>query len=296
VQVNLDCEPSFGYGREHARWEYTGADDHEAVARGDGAGAQLRLTSDMNLGFEGPRAAARTLVKEGDVLFAALSWSEHAPPHTREEAYRRLVWTAHHWQHWLDRGEFPDHPWRGHLQRSALTLKGLSYAPTGALAAAATTSLPETPGGERNWDHRYTWIRDATFMLWGLYTLGFEWEANDFFYFVADVAESDPEDIQIMYGIGGERELPEQILEHLSGYEGARPVRVGNGAYDQEQHDVWGAILDSFYLHTKSRDHLPERIWPILVKLVEQALAKRREPDRGSGRCAASRGTSPPRS
>ena len=155
------------------------------------------------------------------------------------------------------------------------------YGPTGALVAAATTSLPETPGGERNWDYRYTWIRDATFMLWGLYTLGFEWEANDFFYFLADVAEAEPDDLQIMYGIGGERELPEQELGHLSGYEGARPVRIGNGAYDQSQHDVWGAILDSFYLHTKSRDYLPERIWPILVKQVERAIERWRQPDRG---------------
>ena len=152
---------------------------------------ELRLTTDMNMGFEGPRATARTLMKEGDTLFVALSWSEHPPPKTYEEAYDRLVWTAHHWQHWLDHGTFPDHPWRTHLQRSALTLKGLSYAPTGALVAAATTSLPETPGGERNWDYRYTWIRDATFMLWGLYTLGFDWEANDFFYFIADVAEAE---------------------------------------------------------------------------------------------------------
>ncbi len=281
VQVNLDCEPSFDYGRCTARWEYDGHAYHSAVALADGTDTQLRLTSDMNLGFEGSRATGRTLIKEGGMLFVALSWSEHPAPQTSEEAREGLVWTAHHWQHWLDRGVFPDHPWRSHLQRSALTLKGLTYAPTGALIAAATTSLPETPGGERNWDYRYTWIRDATFMLWGLYTLGFEWEANDFFYFLADVAEADPDDLQIMYGIGGERELPELRLEHLSGYEGARPVRIGNGAYDQSQHDVWGAILDSFYLHTKSRDHLPERIWPILVKQVECALEHWSEPDRG---------------
>jgi alpha,alpha-trehalase len=283
VQVNLDCAPGFDYGRAAARWEYDGPGYNEAVARGDGIDTALRLTTDMRVGFEGPRATARTLMKEGDTRFVALSWSDHAPdpPRTYEEAYDRLVWTAHHWQHWLDRAEFPDHPWRTFLQRSALTLKGLSYAPTGALVAAATTSLPETPGGERNWDYRYTWIRDATFMLWGLYTLGFDWEANDFFHFLADVAEAEQGKLQIMYGIGGESELPEAILDHLSGYEGARPVRVGNAAYRQNQHDAWGAILDSFYLHTKSRDQLPERVWPILVKQVESALDHWREPDHG---------------
>ncbi len=281
VQLNLDCEPAFDYGREPAAWDYTGSGYHEAVATANSSDIELRLSTDMNIGLEGPRATARTMMKEGDTLFAALSWSEHRPPQSYDEAYERLVWTAHHWQHWLDHGEFPDHPWRSFLQRSALTLKGLSYAPTGAMVAAATTSLPETPGGERNWDYRYSWIRDSTFTLWGLYTLGFDWEANDFFYFIADVAEAEEGQLQIMYGIDGESELVEETLDHLSGYEGARPVRVGNGAYNQEQHDVWGAVLDSFYLHTKSRDHLPERIWPILVKQVEDALEHWAEPDRG---------------
>jgi GH15 family glucan-1,4-alpha-glucosidase len=281
VQVNLDCEPAFDYGRESARWEYPGADYHTATARSEESGITLQLTTDMRLGFEGPRAMARTLLKEGDTKFAALSWSEHAPPRTSEEAHERLVWTAHHWQHWLDHGEFPDHPWRTFLQRSALTLKGLSYAPTGALVAAATTSLPEVSGGERNWDYRYTWIRDSTFMLWALYSLGFDWEANDFFHFLTDVVEGEEGKLQIMYGIGGESELPEYTLDHLNGYNGARPVRVGNAAYHQDQHDVWGAILDSFYLHTKSRDQLPERVWPILVKQVESAVANWRDPDFG---------------
>jgi alpha,alpha-trehalase len=281
VQINMDCEPQFDYGRQPGKWRYDGPGYHDAVCEAEVSELKLRLTTDLNMGIEGPRATARTMMKEGDTLFVALSWSEHPAPTTYEDAYDRLVWTAHHWQHWLDHGEFPDHPWRTYLQRSALTLKGLSYAPTGALVAAATTSLPESPGGERNWDYRYTWIRDATFMLWGLYTLGFDWEANDFFYFIADVAESEESQLQIMYGIGGESELPESELEHLSGYEGATPVRVGNGAHDQDQHDVWGAILDSFYLHTKSRDHLPDRIWPILTKQVEAALDNWHDPDRG---------------
>ncbi len=281
VQVNLDCEPVFDYGRVRAGWEYIGEGYHEGMARAPDMPTELRLTTDMNVGFEGPRATARTLMKAGETLYCSLSWSHHPPPSSYKEAYDRLVWTAHHWQHWLDRGEFPDHPWRTALQRSALTLKGLSYSPTGAMVAAATTSLPETPGGERNWDYRYAWIRDATFTLWGLYTLGFDWEANDFFYFIMDVAEAEEGQLQIMYGIDGEEELPESTVDHLSGYEHARPVRVGNNAWNQDQHDVWGAMLDSVYLHTKSRDHLPERVWPILKTQVEAALANWRDPDRG---------------
>jgi alpha,alpha-trehalase len=284
IQVTMDCDPRFDYATKRGTWEHDGPGYHEAVCRADDCDIELRLTSDMNMGFEGSRATARTLMHEGDQLFVALSWSEHPAPKTHEEAYERLVWTAHHWQHWLDHGNFPDHPWRTYLQRSALTLKGLSYAPTGALVAAATTSLPETPGGERNWDYRFSWIRDSTFMLWGLYTLGFDWEANDFFYFIADIVDKEQgrqNDLQIMYAIDGKAEIPEDTLDHLSGYEGARPVRIGNGAYNQEQHDVWGALLDSMYLHTKSRNHLDDRVWPIVKHQVEAALAKWREPDRG---------------
>lgn len=280
VQVALDCEPMFDYGRAPGRWEYTSGTYHEAIARAAGVDLQLKLTTDMRIGFEGGRATARTLMKEGEDRFVALSWTEHGAPDSFEDAYDRLVWTAHHWQHWLARGNFPDHPWRSYLERSALTLKGLTFAPTGALAAAATTSLPETPGGERNWDYRYTWVRDSTLALWALYTLGFDWEADDFFFFIADVAERD-EELQVMYGVDGERDLEEHILDHLHGYDGARPVRIGNGAHHQRQHDVWGAVLDSVYLHTKSTDRLDERIWPILKRQVEAALKHWREPDHG---------------
>jgi GH15 family glucan-1,4-alpha-glucosidase len=280
VQVELDCEPMFDYGRRPATWSYADRRYHQGVARAEGIDLDLRLTTDMRIGFEGGRATARTLLHEGDLRFCALSWSEHEPPYTYEEAYRRLVWTAHHWQHWLARGNFPDHPWRRYLERSALTLKGLAFAPTGALVAAATTSLPETPEGERNWDYRYTWIRDSAFALWGLHTLGFDWEANDFFWFLADVAERD-EDLQVMYSIDGSPTPDEQVLDHLSGYEGARPVRVGNAAHNQRQHDLWGAVLDSFYIHTRSVDRLDDRIWPILARQVESAIRHWREPDSG---------------
>ena len=234
----------------------------------------------MLLGFEGGHAGARTLLKEGDVRFVALSWGGAEPPTTYDDAYARLVWTAHHWQHWLARGRFPDHPWRSYLQRSALTLKGLTYSPTGAVTAAGSTSLPETPGGNRNYDYRYAWIRDATFALWAMYSLGLDWEAVDFFSFIADMAAGD-QDLQIMYGIGGERELEEYELDHLPGYANSRPVRIGNAAYSQRQHDVWGALLDSVYLHSKAADHLDNRIWPILDKQVGEALKHWREPDAG---------------
>jgi alpha,alpha-trehalase len=280
VELMLECEPAYDYALKGATWEYTGAAYNEAVASAKGVNTKLKLTTDLRVGFEGRRARARTTLREGETAFAALSWSEHSPPRDYEEARRRLERTADFWREWLNHGHFPDHPWRIYLQRSALTLKGLSYAPTGAMLAASTTSLPETPRGERNWDYRYTWIRDSTFMLWGLYTLGFDWEANDFFYFVADAAGSD-DDVQIMYGIGGEKELEEKTLDHLSGYDGARPVRIGNGAYNQRQHDVWGAVLDSLYLHTKSRDEMPERFWPLIERLVNGAIDNWRKPDRG---------------
>jgi alpha,alpha-trehalase len=211
----------------------------------------------------------------------ALAWGNNAPPESTEEAYRRLVWTAHHWQHWLARGTFPDHPWRSYLERSALTLKGLTYAPTGAVAAALTTSLPETPGGERNWDYRYTWMRDSTFTLQALHFLNLDWEADEFMQFVADVQANQDGALQIMYGIDGRRDLTESTRDDLSGYAGARPVRVGNGAFDQRQNDVFGAVLDSVLLHTRRSQRLPRRLWPIVQAQAECASRVWQEPDQG---------------
>jgi GH15 family glucan-1,4-alpha-glucosidase len=290
VQLIMDCEPAFDYGRLKGQWTHTDRGFHQVVSQPGGHGGPggpggpelaLTLTSDIRIGVEGDSAQARTLLREGDSRFCALSWGHQPPPESYAEAHSRLLWTAHHWRHWLARGNLPDHRWRGHLTRSALTLKGLAYAPTGAIAAAATTSLPETPRGERNWDYRYSWIRDATFALWGLFTLGFEWEANDYFAFITDLMERDGEGLQIVYGIDGSKDLDEHVLDHLRGYQGARPVRIGNNAYAQRQNDVWGTVLDSLYLHTKSRDWLDDRVWKMARLQVEQALAHWREPDHG---------------
>jgi alpha,alpha-trehalase len=280
VEVLMNCDPVPDYGRGSVAWEYEGKGYNRAIARVEGGDLTLRLTTDLRMGFEGKRAHATSTVREGDERFVALSWSDHEPPTAYQDAADRMWRTQEYWREWMNHGEFPDHPWRSALQRSALTLKGLTYAPTGALMAAASSSLPETPGGERNWDYRYSWIRDSTFALWGLYTLGFDSEADSFFEFVADRCE-DGSALQVMYGLGGERDLAEEVLPHLSGYEGAYPVRIGNGAFNQKQHDVWGVLLDSVYLHAKSRDRLPERSWRIVTAQVEQAIEHWREPDRG---------------
>jgi alpha,alpha-trehalase len=283
AQIELLCEPMCDYGATPAEWSAaevasSGGAALDAVY-GDGV---MRLYSDIRMGIEGNRVHGRHMMQEGEKCFCALSWTEaRGGPRTVQQAAEYVQRTSQFWRSWLAEGEYPDHPWRKHLQRSALVLKGLTFMPTGALVAAPTTSLPETPRGERNWDYRYCWMRDASFTLWGLHALGLDWEADDFIQYVADLERNGDGSLQIMYGIKGQKELPESTLEHLKGYEGARPVRIGNGAYDQRQNDVYGAVLDSVYLHSKERDHIPERLWPVLIDQVECASRIWREPDQG---------------
>jgi GH15 family glucan-1,4-alpha-glucosidase len=280
VEVEVVCEPMLDYGRQAAEWSEVDGD--YAVAEIYWNEHPLRLHTDMRVGIEGGRARARHTLQEGEQRFVSFGWGSGLEgPAGVADAIARIDATAHYWRSWLAGGRFPDHRWRGHLYRSALTLKGLTYGPTGAMVAAATTSLPETPGGERNWDYRYCWMRDATFTLWGLHALGFDWEADDFMQFVADLDRGEDGALQIMYGVGGERDLDEHQLEHLSGYEGAVPVRIGNGAFQQRQNDVFGAVLDSVYLHAKMGGHLPQRLWPVLVDQVGCAIAAWQEPDQG---------------
>ncbi|MCF4120034.1 glycoside hydrolase family 15 protein [Antribacter sp. KLBMP9083] len=280
VDLEVTCEPMPDYARGEAEWQYVSDGYSSVVARCGGVNPDLHLESSLRFGIEGRRAQARTRMTEGDTHFVAMSWGSLPAPTSWADAAEAMWRTEQYWRDWITQGKFPDHPWRSYLQRSALTLKGLTYSPTGALIAAATTSLPETPGGERNWDYRYAWIRDSTFALWGLYTLGLDREANDFFSFIHDVCR-DNKELQIMYGVGGEETLEEFELGHLSGYEGAQPIRVGNAAYNQRQHDVWGAVLDSVYLHTRSREQLPESLWPILKRQVDEAAKHWHKPDRG---------------
>jgi GH15 family glucan-1,4-alpha-glucosidase len=153
------------------------------------------------------------------------------------------------------------------------------YAPSGGMVAALTTSLPESPGGVRNWDYRFTWIRDATFALWGLHVLGMDDEAQDFMGFVERVCRDS--DLQIMYGIDGRKELTEETLDHLGGYLDSRPVRIGNAAYAQRQNDVYGALLDSIYIHARALGGISDGLWTLASHQVEEALAIWEQPDQG---------------
>ena len=280
VEVELVCEPAFDYGRAPASWSLV--DDGGHAADASGAGQALRLHTDMSLGIEGSAARARHRLTEGERIYAALSWADGwEAPADVDDAAARIERTVRFWRAWLARARIPDHPLRQPVERSALTIKGLTYMPTGATVAALTTSLPETPGGERNWDYRYTWMRDTTFTLQALHYLNLDWEANEFMQFVADLEPNPDGGLQIMYGIDGRRDLTESTRDELSGYEGARPVRIGNGAFDQRQNDVYGAVLDSLLLHTRRSKRLPRRLWPLVKSQAEAALASWREPDQG---------------
>src|SRR4051794_3197202 len=280
VEMEVVCEPVFDYGREPAAWSLVDGSRH--TVEGEAAGQKIRLVSDLALGIEAGRVRARHVLNAGERAYCTLTWAEgFAAPQNVDEADAKIAATTRYWRRWLGQARIPDHAWRDPLQRSALTIKGLTYMPTGATVAAATTSLPETPGGERNWDYRYTWMRDATFTLQALHFLNLDWEADEFMQFVADVEATEDGSLQIMYGIDGRRDLTERTLDGLTGYAGARPVRVGNGAFDQRQNDVFGAVLDSILLHTRKSQRLPRRLWPIVQSQAKCAIEVWREPDQG---------------
>ena len=237
----------------------------------------------MAIGIEGGRARARHTLRAGErgVLLAVVGGGASASPENVEEAQARMAATTRFWRSWVDGARLPDHQFREPIARSILTIKGLTYMPTGATVAAPTTSLPETPGGERNWDYRYAWMRDATFTLQALHWLNLDWEAEEFMQYVADLEPNADGAMQIMYGIDGRRDLTESTRDDLSGYAGARPVRIGNGAFDQRQNDVYGAVLDCILLHTRRSQRLSRRLWPIVESQAECAMRVWREPDQG---------------
>jgi GH15 family glucan-1,4-alpha-glucosidase len=286
AEVMVNCAPLFDYGAAAGTWSYKGDGyDTMTIAPKEGD-VQLDLTGNIQLGVLGARCYGRTTLTQGQSAFVAMSWGDGKVPADQDEAFSMMNTTVDFWRDWLSSAKVPDHPWKPYLDRSALTLKGLSYAPTGAIMAASTTSLPETWGGARNWDYRFTWIRDSAFMLRSLYRLGFDWEAIEYWGFVLDAVTGGdlnrrPE-LQIMYGIGGERDLTERTLDHLSGYRGARPVRIGNGAWNQHQHDVWGMIIDALDVQFhQASSQIVAPVWEGLASFVDAALQHWHEPDQG---------------
>jgi alpha,alpha-trehalase len=286
VEAVVNCAPLFDYGTAGGTWSYQGDGyDSMTIAAKEGD-LRLDLSGNIPLGVLGARCYGRTTLTQGQSAFVTLSWGAGNVPASLDEASAALDATVDFWRDWLSAAKIPDHPWKPYIDRSALTLKALSYAPTGAIMAAATTSLPETPGGARNWDYRFTWIRDSAFMLRSLYRLGFDWEAIEYFGFILEaVSGGDLNrkfELQIMYGIGGERDLTEKTLDHLSGYQGAKPVRIGNGAWNQQQHDVWGMILQAVDIQFRQRaGEIVVPVWEGLAGFVDAALAHWHEPDQG---------------
>ena len=295
VDIELVCEPVFDYGRTVADWMLVRDDRH--IADASGAGVTIRLQTDMALGIEGGRVRARHTLAAGERVYCSLSWAEAlSSPADAEEAEARLAATTRFWRNWLDRARFVDHRWREPIQRSALAIKGLTYMPTGATVAALTTSLPETPGGERNWDYRYTWMRDATFTLQALHWLALDWEADEFMQFVADLEPNADGALQIMYGIDGRRDLTESTLTTSPATQ--EPARSGSATAPSTSDRTTSMAPSS----TRS---CSTRAGASVCRAGSGRSSRRRRsapppsgtsPTRGSGRRAASRSTTCPRS
>ena len=247
LRFRLDCAPRFDYGRAPHELQLS---DGGAVFRS--TALQLTMHSAIPLERRGDDVVAEVNLRQGEVAGIVLeSGSGVAPaPITRDELLVMLTGTIGHWKGWLHRSTYEGR-WREVVQRSATTLRLMTYAPTGALVAAPTAGLPELVGGERNWDYRFTWIRDASFSVYALLGLGYTNEAAAFMRWLSDrvveQAGADSGPLKIMYRVDGGSDLREEILEHLEGYRGSRPVRIGNGAADQLQLDIYGEAMDSLF-------------------------------------------------
>ena len=281
MRFRLECQPSFNYGRD----THTLSMDSKGVTF-QSPDLSLRLGATIPLQQEGNAVVSEFTLEEGesvDVCLQNLDAENHSSgfcPETHAEEL--FTQTVKYWRTWLSKCTYSGR-WREMVHRSALVLKLLTFQPTGAIVAAPTCSLPEDMGGERNWDYRYTWIRDAAFTIYGLLRIGFTEEASQFMHWLeARCHELGPDgSLQIMYGIDGRHTLTEETLDHLEGYRGSSPVRIGNGASDQLQLDIYGELLDSVYLYNKYGTPISYDLWNHLRRLINWVCDHWQRPDEG---------------
>ena len=281
MAFRMECSPAFDYAR----------DGHETEIGAEGASfhsprLSLGLAASVPLKRRNDGVVAEFTLREEQMAVFVLRQIEPDDDcgacFSEREERELFMRTIEYWRRWLSKSTYTGR-WREMVHRSALTLKLLTYEPTGAIVAAPTTSLPEGIGGERNWDYRYTWIRDAAFTLYGLLRIGFTEEAEAFMGWLEDRSQDPKPDgsLQLMYGIDGRTDLTEETLDHLDGYKGSRPVRVGNGAYDQLQLDIYGELMDAVYLYNKYGDPIWYELWTHLRGLIDWVCDNWRNKDEG---------------
>jgi alpha,alpha-trehalase len=281
VAVKAKFEPRFDYGITEPRVEQLESD----LAIAYGGPDALVLQSDLPIATpEVSACAIAGTLREGEEAYVVLTWQlphELEPERLSQRTIRKeLDATIQSWEEWSDRCSY-DGPYREQVQRSALVLKALTNGPTGAIVAAATTSLPEEVGGERNWDYRFSWLRDSALTLNALFALGYVDEADDYMAWLRRTTAGRAKALQIMYGVGGERYLPEIELDHLEGYRGSRPVRIGNGAASQFQLDTFGELLDTAWLYRQHGGEIDDVFWEFLGCVGGAVMDKWQEPDQG---------------
>ena len=280
LDYEMDCYPRFDYGTivPHASLSTPNTGMAHGGAEAVSVYCSARLTV-VNDGFR-----SRGVIFEREQLYATVSnqpsFSHRSEPLTPAGLERELADTKSFWEGWSAQCTFKGEH-RDAVVRSALTLKALTYAPSGGLVAAPTTSLPESIGGGRNWDYRYTWIRDATFALYALSIIGYTGEARAFKDWLEWSTSGRARDLQVMYGLGGERRLTEIEIPELEGYQCSRPVRIGNGAYSQFQLDIYGEIMDSAHIFRKFGGSVDPEYWEYLRRVVNFVIDHWREPDDG---------------
>ena len=281
VRFRLECEPRFDYAREGHATQLT-----RRGAEFRAASLALTLTGPVPLERTARGVVAELVLRAGETATFALAQLGDTDPHLTEDAAGALFdETVAYWTRWIAQSTYSGR-WREMVNRSALALKLLTYEPTGAIVAAPTTSLPEELGGGRNWDYRYTWLRDSAFTLYALLSLGFVEEARAFRSFLRTCLEATPPEadgpLQLMYGIDGRAELEESVLEHLAGYRGSAPVRIGNGAAGQLQLDVYGEVIDAAYVaETLGHGRLSYDAWRALSRIVDWLCENWNRPDEG---------------